>query len=582
MSQGSVVLPTSGVVSGATFAADVNAGFDAVRTSWAGGSAPSSDTPEEGQHWLDTSVAGAITMKLYTGSAWVALYTILTSSNTVVTGLQSSLTTVNDATYNMAASDRNIAYTAITAARVVNLVAANSYPAGTEVCIYDDSGSCSTTNTITVTRAGSDTIDGPLGAQTTWVISAAYGYVRLKSDGTSKWIVVGSTGISFLSPRQISTSYAVATLDAGVTLALTSTASSITITFNSSTGYAASHATKINNISSRGHMIASTSLGNTWLYPGEEIIYSNSTGSTTWRASRGIVTVNGNQYFAGKKVTALWPNPSFCYGSTSGSDTANDGLTSTAPWQTPYQGIQFSYQLADAGGSNQNRVSMQLSSGRYQSPSGGGWFINGQITGGHLMNFTGLGATPSATQLVSSGQNSIFTLNDNVAVTFNNVELAGVEAGAGTNASSSASGLICARNVVVDLNNVTFGAFINGTPLIMQDAAIVSLVAACDIEPGGCISFAQVNRGGSLDFSGSTYTNASNTQNSYQNGFIYASGAGACVTIDSGANFAAFLSTGSSDIGKTFVISMNATLFRNGVQLPGNATGTATNGAQFT
>ena len=93
---------------------------------------------------------------------------------------------VSDAAYTALATDRMVAYTALTAARTVTLPAASAFPTGTKLLVVDESGACSATNTITVARAGSDTINGAASA----VIAMAYGYVALESNGSSKWTVV--------------------------------------------------------------------------------------------------------------------------------------------------------------------------------------------------------------------------------------------------------------------------------------------------------------------------------------------------------------------------------------------------------
>lgn len=71
----------------------------------------------------------------------------------------------------------------MSAPRTVTLPAANSVPAGTEIIVMDSSGTVTSTNTIVITRAGSDTINGA----TTDTISTAYGWRRLVSDGSSQW-----------------------------------------------------------------------------------------------------------------------------------------------------------------------------------------------------------------------------------------------------------------------------------------------------------------------------------------------------------------------------------------------------------
>jgi hypothetical protein len=99
-------------------------------------------------------------------------------------------TAVADGAYIALTADRLIAYTSLTSARIVTLPAASAYPTGFHLLVADESGSCSTTLTITLARAGSDTIDGGTSA----TIASAYGYIRLESDGSSKWTIVGQSG----------------------------------------------------------------------------------------------------------------------------------------------------------------------------------------------------------------------------------------------------------------------------------------------------------------------------------------------------------------------------------------------------
>jgi hypothetical protein len=97
-------------------------------------------------------------------------------------------TSVSDAAYSALVTDRLVAYTALTAARVVTLPAAASYPSGARLTIVDESGACSSTKTITVTRAGSDTIDGA----TSTTLNGAYQAVALESNGSNAWAIVVS------------------------------------------------------------------------------------------------------------------------------------------------------------------------------------------------------------------------------------------------------------------------------------------------------------------------------------------------------------------------------------------------------
>lgn len=71
------------------------------------------------------------------------------------------------------------------AARAITLPAANAVQPGRYYIFTDVTGSAASNN-ITISRAGSDTIEGG----TSFVISRAYGSARLISDGTSKWSVI--------------------------------------------------------------------------------------------------------------------------------------------------------------------------------------------------------------------------------------------------------------------------------------------------------------------------------------------------------------------------------------------------------
>ena len=95
-------------------------------------------------------------------------------------------TPVSDAAYSAKATDRIVAYTAITAARVVALPAAASFPVGEMLTVVDEFGSCSGALTLTLSRAGSDTINGATGA----VISVAYGFLAIESNGSNAWTIV--------------------------------------------------------------------------------------------------------------------------------------------------------------------------------------------------------------------------------------------------------------------------------------------------------------------------------------------------------------------------------------------------------
>lgn len=73
--------------------------------------------------------------------------------------------------------------TVLTAPRILTLPAANAFVAGTELIFLDEIGGVTGINTVTITRAGTDTINGT----TTYTSSITNGIVKLVTDGTSKW-----------------------------------------------------------------------------------------------------------------------------------------------------------------------------------------------------------------------------------------------------------------------------------------------------------------------------------------------------------------------------------------------------------
>jgi hypothetical protein len=135
----------------------------------------------------------------------------------------SSAHAVADANYTAASTDTWIYYTSITAARTVTLPAASAVTAGSWVVVGDASGSANGTKTITIQKAGSDTVNGG----TSIALSTAYGAATLYSDGTSKWSsnpagggsgTVTSVGLTMPSGFSVSSSPVTGAGTLGVTI----------------------------------------------------------------------------------------------------------------------------------------------------------------------------------------------------------------------------------------------------------------------------------------------------------------------------------------------------------------------------
>lgn len=105
-------------------------------------------------------------------------------------------TSVADVAYTVLLTDCVIAYTSISAARVVTLPNAAAWPYGRALVIYDTSGSASSTNKISIAPNGANTINGSNSTQA--VITVPYGAVTLYAENTN-WAVNKAPGFGLFS-----------------------------------------------------------------------------------------------------------------------------------------------------------------------------------------------------------------------------------------------------------------------------------------------------------------------------------------------------------------------------------------------
>jgi hypothetical protein len=101
-----------------------------------------------------------------------------------------ALTTHGDSAYAIVATDRVVATSAaFTASRIWTLPAANTVNPGQSLTISDEANGITSTNTLVVSRAGSDTIVAQGTNVSTITLASAGALIALISDGSSKWIV---------------------------------------------------------------------------------------------------------------------------------------------------------------------------------------------------------------------------------------------------------------------------------------------------------------------------------------------------------------------------------------------------------
>lgn len=135
-------------------------------------------TGAQGETVMDTTNNRLVVSDGSTAGGWPAAKLVEVITN--------GRTPVSDATYSALSTDRMIAYTALSAARVVSLPPASAYPTGTRLLIVDETGNCSTTKALTISPNGSDVIDGATSA----VVNVAYGFIGVESNQSGEWTTV--------------------------------------------------------------------------------------------------------------------------------------------------------------------------------------------------------------------------------------------------------------------------------------------------------------------------------------------------------------------------------------------------------
>lgn len=288
-----------------------------------------------GANYISFSPTGVQTINGVNGAylfktTWGAISFRSNGSNAWNVVVPSQRRAVADAAYTATQGDSIVAYTALSAARIVTLPAASAYPLGQRLTVADESGSCSGTNTITLARAASDTINGA----TSQVISLAYGYCAVESDGVSKWTIVDSSGVAL--PGLFSTLSTTGAATFGATTITSSSATSLVVGPNGATnpvlrvdGSFASAATGLylEGLSAGAGMLVQTLSSGTnenlvidAKGTGSVFLGLNSTGGVNLASGGGAVVVN-NALSIGKNGSI----PS--QGLLSGLGLSNDGTS---------------------------------------------------------------------------------------------------------------------------------------------------------------------------------------------------------------------------------------------------------------
>jgi hypothetical protein len=140
---------------------------------------------------LDVSTVGQAVITKLIGGTGISLSATGADAGTgdVTASVVGVRTTFSNANYTVLATDRYVATTTtvFTASRTVTLPAANAVAAGTLIYIGDDGGSITSAFTLSIARAGTDTIHKQASSI---VLASPFACIILESDGVGNWTTV--------------------------------------------------------------------------------------------------------------------------------------------------------------------------------------------------------------------------------------------------------------------------------------------------------------------------------------------------------------------------------------------------------
>jgi hypothetical protein len=485
---------------------------------------------------------------------------------------------VGDTNYTIVATDRGVNLTTtLTAVRTLTLPAASAVNKGEPILISDAAGAINGSNTITVARAGSDTINGVSSVS----ITAQYAVYLFYSDGVSKWTylaagagggggsgtvtsVDASCGLKTSSGSAITTSgtivgsravnaqtgttYTVLDGDCGK-LVTTSNASSIAVTLpqaGASSQFVAGWSAIIANIGAGTATITPTT---------STINGAASLALATNQAT--LIVSDGTNYHAlihrndisSKTRDVLSSNRTY-YVRTDGSNS-NDGLTNSAggAFLTIAKAMTVAAAL-DLGG---NAVTVQVGAGTYAEAVTLAPLIGGT---GTLIGDT---TTPSNVVISATSAHAVQATNGNRAWTVRGFKLTTTTAGYGLHINNGSA---------ITYNNLDFGAAAGGQITVLN---VSSAICTGNYSISGGAPWHWFGDSNSTISSDADTITLSGTP-AFSTAFAFANG-GAMLKVDANT-------FSGSATGKRYQVQNNAVIFVNGAgtsYLPGNSAGTGTN-----
>lgn len=247
-----------------------------------------------------------------------------------------------DSNYSIVATDQIVATNAaFTLARTWTLPAANAVNPGQCVRVFDFQGTVTATNTLSIARAGSDTINGG----TSVLINVAYGGYVVCSDGISKWSAqaIGAQVTSLTRNTNTTSALAITSTYCGQYLERSASGSVMSDTLSTS-GLSPGCLITIKNVDASAPYEVTVSGGT---------LDGVSSGFMTlgYRQS-GSIQFDGTNFHSILKPTRVLTGPSgytFYVNPSTGNDN-NHGLDSTHAFATRQKCWSYYQQSVDMGG----------------------------------------------------------------------------------------------------------------------------------------------------------------------------------------------------------------------------------------
>jgi len=580
MSQGSTVLPTTGIFSGLQEQDFINAALAALVSNFSGPSAPTSPTLY--QFWVDTSVADKGTLNWFNGTVWTPYLTIdLTSGAITFVGGLPALGLGSMAAENIGASGMGLADDGHGNARVVfpwTNVSTNQTPASSNhLTRYAVTGPVTFTlgrantffngygfevkvesGTATFSPSSPDVIwagaEGSAGASLT-VAAPASVFISTDGGASGNWYadVIYPSALSGYGIQK-SSSYSVQPTDNGLTHYLTGT-SSFTVSVAAASGFPNAFKIRFYNQSSRGILLNVNSITAFYLYPGQSTVLEND--GSGWNLSPLV------QRYIPSAATTLYVDGAI------GSDS-NDGI---APGSGGAFGtIQNALNVARANfdvlgvGLTIDISDLTLFSGTYNV--GAGVNLN-YIMPLRDVQIVGNPASPADVVVSCSAGGTCFSARDgNSTATLGSMTL--------STTGNGSTLLSVSQSAVVDLgdlNDVNFNAAPLGNHLIASTWASINFLAGYEIF-GNATNHLVSENNGYINYGSFLVTGVSNLT------FGTFAVASNCGVINSGGVAMTFSGFGAVT-GTKYLASMNGVINSNSTNYPGSTAGSTSNGGQY-